>query len=146
MKSLKNKIEGAVCLGLAFVGSHLPVSKSSKSVIEFGDTYRNCWDILSQFNKANPNLSEKYVVYPLINPEISDDEFVPSIIMEKADATYMEQYRQRCLDTHRRLPLSSIIEEEVFFINNHFKQKYAAACQQAKAMPMEPSDRIVITF
>ena len=115
-------------------------------LIEFGDTYRNCYDILMQFNKTNPHLAHKYVVYPLINPEISDDEFAPSIIMERDDAYHMEQYRKSCLERHRRLPLYTIIDEEILFINNRFKNKYRTACQQANGIPISEGSRTLTLF
>ena len=63
-----------------------------------GGTYRQCEIALTEHCKLHPEDASRYKVYPLVAQElvpVADRHLTPSLIMETADATFMEELRNR---------------------------------------------------
>ena len=66
--------------------------------IQLAGTYQECETALREHCKLNPADAYTYKVYPLVSQQlvpVADRHLTPSLIMETADATFMEELRNR---------------------------------------------------
>ena len=100
-----------------------------------GGSYQQCQTALTVHCKVNTEDSHTYKVYPLLSlqlVDIVDHYLIPSIIMETADATFMEQLRWHRMRT-MMLPGedSAALVEEMLLIRQHYGDKYRQALDDA---------------